>query len=270
METQDLTARTDPTAEIPEIVSVSSLNQVYGSGAGAVHALRDVSMTIRDGEFVSIVGPSGCGKSTLLRIVADLLAPTSGSVRIRGRSPKEARLRREIGMVFQSPVLYDWRSVRRNVELPLEVIGEPRAKRRERAVEMLELVGLGNFIAKYPWQLSGGMQQRVSIARALAFDPVILLMDEPFGALDELGRERMGSELQNIWSRTGKTVLFITHSIPEAVFLSTRVVVMSPHPGRVVAEIDIDLPRPRTEQTRTDPRYYDLVTAVREKLMEAV
>lgn len=170
-------------------------------------------------------------------------------------------------MVFQSPVLYEWRSVRRNVELPLEVMGQPRSARRERAEEMLELVGLKQFASRYPWQLSGGMQQRVSIARALTFDPVILLMDEPFGALDEISREYMNQELQQIWSRTRKTVLFVTHSIPEAVFMSTRVIVMSPHPGQVVAEIDIDLPRPRTEETRTLPRYYDLITEVRQYLL---
>ena len=229
-------------------------------------ALRDVHVTIADGEFISVVGPSGCGKSTLLRIIADLLSPTEGTVLIRGRSPHEATQRREIGMVFQSPVLYDWRSVRRNVELPLEVMGRPRQVRRQRAEEMLELVGLEKFASRYPWQLSGGMQQRVSIARALSFEPVILLMDEPFGALDEITREYMNQELQRIWSQTRKTVLFVTHSVPEAVFLSTRVVVMSPHPGRVVAEIDIDLPRPRTEETRTQPRYYDLITEVRQQL----
>lgn len=250
------------------IVTVDSVSQIYGSVATGVHALSEVNLSIAEGEFVSIVGPSGCGKSTLLRIIADLLEPTTGTVRIRGRSPHEARERREIGMVFQNPVLYDWRSVRKNVELPLEVIGKSRSVRRKQATEMLDLVGLSNFGDRYPWQLSGGMQQRVSIARALAFEPVLLLMDEPFGALDELGRERMGSELQDIWARTGKTVLFITHSIPEAVFLSTRIIVMSPHPGRVVAEIEVDLPRPRTEETRTDPRYYDLITAVRQKLID--
>lgn len=249
------------------IVSVDSVSQTYGSAANGMAALRNVSATIADGEFVSVVGPSGCGKSTLLRIIADLLSPTEGTVLIRGRSPREATARREIGMVFQSPVLYEWRSVRRNVELPLEVMGQPRSARRERAEEMLELVGLKQFASRYPWQLSGGMQQRVSIARALTFDPVILLMDEPFGALDEISREYMNQELQQIWSRTRKTVLFVTHSIPEAVFMSTRVIVMSPHPGQVVAEIDIDLPRPRTEETRTLPRYYDLITEVRQYLL---
>jgi NitT/TauT family transport system ATP-binding protein len=169
-------------------------------------------------------------------------------------------------MVFQSPVLYEWRSVRRNVELPLEIIGTARGDRRSRADDMLRLVGLDKFDDRYPWQLSGGMQQRVSIARALAFEPVILLMDEPFGALDEIGRERMNQELQHIWSETGKTILFVTHSIPEAVFLSTRVIVMSAHPGRVVAEIDIDLPRPRTEETRTATRFYELTAEVRKAL----
>jgi NitT/TauT family transport system ATP-binding protein len=257
---------TTPSSQAP-VVSVQSVSKTYGSASTGVAALRDVSITVAEGEFVSVVGPSGCGKSTLLRIIADLLAPTEGTVLIRGRSPREATARREIGMVFQSPVLYDWRSVRRNVELPLEVIGQPRAVRRQRAEEMLALVRLDQFANRYPWQLSGGMQQRVSIARALAFEPVILLMDEPFGALDEISREHMNSELQRIWSETGKTVLFITHSIPEAVFLSTRVVVMSPHPGRVAAEIPIDLPRPRTEQTREDPAYFDIVTQVRRVLL---
>ena len=251
------------------VVSVESVSQTYGTAAQGVHALRDVNITVAEGQFVSIVGPSGCGKSTLLRIIADLLTPTAGTTRIHGRSPREARERREIGMVFQSPVLYDWRSVRRNVELPLEVMGIPRSARRSRAEEMLRLVGLENFGRRYPWQLSGGMQQRASIARALVFDPVILLMDEPFGALDELSREHMNQELQRIWAETGKTVLFITHSIPEAVFLSDRIMVMSPRPGRVVAEIDVGLPRPRTQETRTAARYYELTTEVRRALMPA-
>jgi NitT/TauT family transport system ATP-binding protein len=251
------------------VVSVQAVTQTYGSTSTAIAALRDVSITVDDGEFVSIVGPSGCGKSTLLRIIADLLSPTEGRVLIRGRSPHEARERREIGMVFQSPVLYDWRSVRRNIELPLEIIGRPRPERRTRAEEMLRLVGLEQFAGSYPWQLSGGMQQRVSIARALVFDPVILLMDEPFGALDELGRERMNGELQRIWAQTRKTVLFVTHSVPEAVFLSSRIVVMSPHPGRVMAEVTVDLPRPRTTDTRTDSHYYDLITRVRRVLNES-
>jgi NitT/TauT family transport system ATP-binding protein len=273
MNTQNPAATSATPAEVQgggtqaPVVAVESVSQTYGSASTGVAALSDVTITVAEGEFVSVVGPSGCGKSTLLRIIADLLTPTSGTVLIRGRSPHEATARREIGMVFQSPVLYDWRSVLRNVELPLEVIGRPRAVRRQRAEEMLELVRLTQFAGRYPWQLSGGMQQRVSIARALAFEPVILLMDEPFGALDEISREHMNAELQRIWSETGKTVLFVTHSIPEAVFLSTRVVVMTAHPGRVAAEIPIDLPRPRTEQTRTQPAYFDFVTKVRRALM---
>lgn len=251
------------------VVSVESVSQTYGSASSGIAALRDVNITMGDGEFVSIVGPSGCGKSTLLRIIADLLPPTEGRVLIRGRSPHEAREQREIGMVFQSPVLYDWRSVRRNIELPLEIIGRPRPERRARAEEMLRLVGLEQFASSYPWQLSGGMQQRVSIARALVFKPVILLMDEPFGALDELGRERMNGELQRIWAQTAKTVLFVTHSVPEAVFLSSRIVVMSPHPGRVIAEVTVDLPRPRTPDTRMDSHYYDVITQVRRALNES-
>ena len=250
------------------VVSVNDVTLRYGRESDGVVALRDVNLEIQDGEFISVVGPSGCGKSTLMRLVADLLGPTEGEVLIRGNSPREARMRREIGMVFQSPVLFDWRSVQKNIELPMEVIGSSRAERRERATEMLKLVGLEKFSAKYPWQLSGGMQQRVSIARALSFDPLILLMDEPFGALDELGRERMNQELQRIWLETGKTVLFVTHSIPEAVFLASRVIVMSPHPGRVVAEIDIDLPRPRDEATRTSERFYEYTAQVRHALAQ--
>lgn len=252
-----------------EIVTVEGVSKRYGSATDGVLALDKVDLRVEEGEFVSIVGPSGCGKSTLMRIVADLLEPTTGSVRIRGRSPREARRMRQIGMVFQDPVLYEWRSVRRNVELPLEVIGRSRRERRQQAERMLQLVGLEDFRDRYPWQLSGGMQQRASIARALAFEPVILLMDEPFGALDEIGRERMNQELQRIWSETGKTILFITHSIPEAVFLSTRVVVMSAHPGRVVAEIEIDLPRPRTDDTRTDSSFHQVTAKVRRVLARA-
>jgi len=249
-----------------DVVSMRDVTLRYGPEADGVVALSHVDLNITDGEFISVVGPSGCGKSTMMRLVADLLQPTEGEVLLRGKSPREARLRREIGMVFQSPVLFDWRSVLRNIELPMEVIGSSRSERRARAKEMLELVGLDKFGSKYPWQLSGGMQQRVSIARALTFDPLILLMDEPFGALDELGRERMNAELQRIWSETSKTVLFVTHSIPEAVFLASRVLVMSPHPGRVVAEIEIDLPRPRDDETRTSERFYELTAQIRHVL----
>ena len=229
-------------------------------------ALEDISLDIRAGEFVSLIGPSGCGKSTLLRIIGDLIAPTGGEVVVNGKPAAEARRDRDYGMVFQAPVLFEWRTVEDNVKLPLEIQGLPAAQRQARAAAMLDLVELGEFMRHYPWQLSGGMQQRVAIARALAFEPAILLMDEPFGALDEMTRERMNSEVQRIWQQTGTTAVFVTHSIPEAVFLSSRVVVMSARPGRITKVIDIDLPRPRTEETRESERYFELVTEVREAL----
>jgi len=232
-------------------------------------ALQDVSLTIAAGEFVSLIGPSGCGKSTLLRIIGDLIAPTAGQVRVNGKSPREARLARDYGIVFQSPVLYDWRNVRRNVELPLEVMGFPRREWTARAERLLHLVGLEQFRDHYPWQLSGGMQQRVSIARALAFSPPILLMDEPFGALDELTRERMNLELLAVWEQTHNTVVFVTHSIAEAVFLSSRVAILSPRPGRIERIVEIDLPRPRSALSRASPRFFELITQVRSALREA-
>jgi NitT/TauT family transport system ATP-binding protein len=235
-------------------------------GGGQTVALSGIDLDIRAGEFVSLIGPSGCGKSTLLRIVGDLIRPTAGTAEVNGKSPHQARLDRDYGMVFQAPVLFDWRTVEANVQLPLEVMGVPRAERDKRVREMLELVELGGFLRHYPHQLSGGMQQRVAIARALCFQPAILLMDEPFGALDEMTRERLNAEVLRIWARTGTTILFVTHSIPEAVFLSTRVVVMSARPGRITTVVDVDLPQPRTEQTRESDRYYELVTVVREAL----
>jgi NitT/TauT family transport system ATP-binding protein len=250
------------------IISVQRVSKTFGRGAGMTHALEDVSLETQPEEFVSIIGPSGCGKSTLLRIVGDLVEPSAGTVAVKGKSPHQARLDRDYGIVFQTPVLYEWRTVLRNVELPLEIMGRPRAEWDGRAEAMLQMVGLKAFQQHYPWQLSGGMQQRVAIARALVFNPSILLMDEPFGALDEMTRERMNLELMNIWSQTSATVLFITHSIPEAVFLSSRVMVMSPRPGRIERTIMIDLPRPRTAQTRLVPRFFELVTAVREGLRE--
>jgi NitT/TauT family transport system ATP-binding protein len=235
-------------------------------GGGQTVALSGIDLDIRAGEFVSLIGPSGCGKSTLLRIVGDLIRPTAGTAEVNGKSPHQARLDRDYGMVFQAPVLFDWRTVEANVQLPLEVMGVPRAERDKRVREMLELVELGGFLRHYPHQLSGGMQQRVAIARALCFQPAILLMDEPFGALDEMTRERLNAEVLRIWARTGTTIIFVTHSIPEAVFLSTRVVVMSARPGRITTVVDVDLPQPRTEQTRESDRYYELVTVVREAL----
>jgi NitT/TauT family transport system ATP-binding protein len=213
-----------------------------------------------------LIGPSGCGKSTLLRVIGDLVTPTSGTATVNGKPARRARLDRDYGMVFQAPVLFDWRTIQKNVELPLEITGMPPRERAAKAKAMLALVELDEFGPHRPWQLSGGMQQRVAIARALALDPAILLMDEPFGALDEMTRERMNLELHRIWERTGTTVVFVTHSIPEAVFLSTRVVVMSARPGRVSTVIPIDLPRNRSVETREMERYYQLVTQVREAL----
>ena len=229
-------------------------------------ALKDIDLEIERGEFVSLIGPSGCGKSTLLRIVGDLIAPSTGEVLVNGKSAVRARRDRDYGMVFQAPVLFEWRTVEDNVRLPLEVMGYDGARQVARVKEMLDLVELGEFGGHRPWQLSGGMQQRVAIARALAFEPSILLMDEPFGALDEMTRERMNQEVQRIWQQTGITILFVTHSIPEAVFMSSRVVVMSPRPGQITHVVDIDLPRPRTDDTRETERYFELVTQVREAL----
>jgi NitT/TauT family transport system ATP-binding protein len=243
------------------------VSMVFAGEAGKrVEALRDIDLAIGRGEFISLIGPSGCGKSTLLRIVGDLITPSAGTVTVNDKPARRARLDRDYGMVFQAPVLFDWRTVQKNVELPLEIIGMGRPGREAKAREMLELVELADFATQRPWQLSGGMQQRVAIARALALDPAILLMDEPFGALDEMTRERMNLELHRIWARTGTTVIFVTHSIPEAVFLSTRVVVMSARPGRITKVVPIDLPRERTVETREMERYFQLVTQVREAL----
>lgn len=257
-----------PPVDSTPIVSIENVSKVFGNGANSTTALHRVNLSIQPGEFVSLIGPSGCGKSTLLRLVADLLQPTEGTIRVKGKTPRQARLDRDYGMVFQSPVLYDWRTVKRNVQLPLEIMRYPPAERERLAEEMLALVGLAEFRNHRPWQLSGGMQQRVAIARALAFKPSILLMDEPFGALDELTRERMNYELLNIWGQTNTTVIFVTHSIPEAVFLSSRVVVMTPRPGKIEKVIPIDLPRPRTFETREQTRFFELVTEVRESLRE--
>jgi NitT/TauT family transport system ATP-binding protein len=245
------------------VVSLEGVSKSFRTG---VTALQDIALDLRAGEFISLIGPSGCGKSTLLRIIGDLIQPSSGNVVVNGKSAHQARLDHDYGIVFQDSVLYDWRTVARNVALPLEMLGWDRARRRARVAEMLELVELQGFESSRPWQLSGGMQQRVSIARALSFDPALLLMDEPFGALDEMTRERLNMELLRIWEKAGSTVVFVTHSIAEAVFLSTRVVVMSARPGRVADVIDVDLEQPRTAATREDPHYFELITAVRETL----
>jgi NitT/TauT family transport system ATP-binding protein len=250
----------------PAVVEARGVGKVFGTGTGAVSALEAIDLTIRPGEFVSLIGPSGCGKSTLLRLIGDLTEPSSGEILVNGKPSRQARLDRDYGMVFQAPVLMEWRTVERNIELPLEIMGFGRAERSRRSAELLRLVELEGFAGKHPWQLSGGMQQRVAIARALAFDPKLLLMDEPFGALDEMTRERMNLELMGIWTRTGTTIVFVTHSIPEAVFLSSRVVVMSARPGRIARIVEVDLPQPRTVETRETERYFELVTEVREAL----
>jgi len=248
-------------------VRLRGVGRVFSTNDGAsTTALKAIDLDIERGEFVSLIGPSGCGKSTLLRLVGDLIAPSTGEVLVNGKPAPQARRDRDYGMVFQAPVLFDWRTVEDNVSLPLEVLGYAAARRAARVREMLALVELADFSRHRPWQLSGGMQQRVAIARALAFEPSILLMDEPFGALDEMTRERMNQEVQRIWQQTGITILFVTHSIPEAVFLSSRVVVMSARPGQITHVIEVDLPRPRTDDTRETERYFKLVTEVREAL----
>ena len=254
-----------PAAATP-VVEIRGVDKTFATASGGVAALQGIDLTIRAGEFVSLIGPSGCGKSTLLRIIGDLTLPSAGDVLVNGKPSHRARLDRDYGMVFQAPVLMDWRTVSRNVELPLEVMRYAKADRQARSKRLLELVELGEFGDRYPWQLSGGMQQRVAIARAFAFDPALILLDEPFGALDEMTRERMNLELMRIWRETETTIVFVTHSIPEAVFLSTRVVVMSPRPGRVNRVVEVDLPQPRTFETREERRYFELVTEVREAL----
>jgi NitT/TauT family transport system ATP-binding protein len=248
------------------VVRVASVTKTFPRGD--VTALQDIDLELAPREFVSLIGPSGCGKSTLLRVIGDLIEPTHGSVTINGKSARQARNDGDYGIVFQDSVLFDWRTVAKNIALPLEMLGWERQRRRQRVAEMLDLVELTAFAEHHPWQLSGGMQQRVSIARALAFEPALLLMDEPFGALDEMTRERLNLELLAIWEKTGSTVAFVTHSISEAVFLSGRVVVMSPRPGRIAGAVDVDLPYPRTVETREAPRFFELVTQVRELLRQ--
>ena len=254
------------TGPVTPIVEVRQVDKRFEVAGATTTALQGIDLRIGNREFVSLIGPSGCGKSTLLRLIADLTSPSSGQVTVNGKPARRARLDRDYGMVFQAPVLFDWRTIDENVQLPLEVMGMPRGERQRRSAEMLSLVELSDFGRHHPWQLSGGMQQRAAIARALAFEPKLLLMDEPFGALDEMTRERMNDELLRIWERTGTTVVFVTHSIPEAVFLSSRVVVMSARPGRITHTVEIDLPRPRNEATRETERYFSLITEVREAL----
>jgi NitT/TauT family transport system ATP-binding protein len=244
-------------------VSIQGVSKRFKAG---VTALSGIDLDVQPQEFISLIGPSGCGKSTLLRIIGDLIDPTEGVVEVNGKPASQARRDHDYGIVFQEAVLYDWRTVAKNIALPLELLRWSREKRTQRVNELLRLVELDGFEDRRPWELSGGMQQRVAIARALSFDPALLLMDEPFGALDEMTRERLNMELLRIWEASGSTIVFVTHSIPEAVFLSTRVVVMSPRPGQIADIVEVDLPYPRSAETREEPRFFELVTGVRERL----
>ena len=248
------------------VIEVRGLNLVFQTADAPVHALKDIDLTVKAGDFISFIGPSGCGKTTFLRVIADLEQPTAGTITVNGVSPRQARLKRAYGYVFQAAGLYPWRSIAGNVRLPLEIMGYSRAECDERAARTLELVGLSGFEGKFPWQLSGGMQQRASIARALAFDADLLLMDEPFGALDEISRDHLNEQLLALWAKTGKTVCFVTHSIPEAVYLSTRIVVMSPRPGRVIDVIDSPRPAERPLDIRESPEFLEIAARVREGL----
>lgn len=248
------------------VISARGLSLVFRTDDGPVHALSDVNIDVAPGEFVSLIGPSGCGKTTLLRVIADLEQPTGGQIRVNGVTPHQARLARDYGYVFQAPALYPWRTIEGNVMLPLQIMGMPKAERRERARQQLAMVNLAGFERKFPWQLSGGMQQRASIARALAFEPKLLLMDEPFGALDEIVRDHLNEQLLELWGATRKTVVFVTHSIPEAVFLSTRIVVMSPRPGRITDIVECDLGPDRPLEIRETPEFLRIAQRVREGL----
>jgi len=251
---------------LPVAIDIRDLSLTFETADAPVTALSQVDLQVRAGEFVSLIGPSGCGKTTLLRVMADLARPTAGTITINGTSPAEARLARAYGYVFQSPALYAWRTVKRNLTLPLEIMGVPGAERELRAAQYLSMVGLRDFAGKFPWQLSGGMQQRVSIARALSFEPRLLLMDEPFGALDEITRDHLNEQLLRLWEQTQKTVIFVTHSIPEAVFLSNRIVVMSPRPGRILTVIESNLPSDRTLDVRETPAFLEIAHRVRQAL----
>ena len=258
--------RPAPTEAARPAIEARGLDLVFRTNDGPVHALSGIDLTVHEGEFVSLIGPSGCGKTTLLRVIADLETPTGGSITVNGMSPEEARRARAYGYVFQAAALLPWRTVGGNIALPSEIMGVPRAERAERVRRTLELVDLEGFERKWPWQLSGGMQQRASIARALSFDPAMLLMDEPFGALDEIVRDHLNEQLLALWGRTKKTVIFVTHSIPEAVYLSTRIVVMSPRPGRIHEVIDCDLGPDRPLDIRDTPRFLEIAHRVRDGL----
>lgn len=248
------------------VVSASGLSLTFKTNDGPVHALSDVNLNIEAGDLVSFIGPSGCGKTTFLRVIADLEQPTGGDITVNGVSPEEARLKRAYGYVFQAAGLYPWRTIGGNIRLPLEIMGISKAEQADRVSRVLELVELAGFEKKFPWQLSGGMQQRASIARALAFDADLLLMDEPFGALDEIVRDHLNEQLLALWRRTEKTICFVTHSIPEAVYLSTKIVVMSPRPGRIIDVIDSPLPKERPLDIRESAKFLEVAARVREGL----
>jgi NitT/TauT family transport system ATP-binding protein len=254
----------DPAAK-PQTLAVSArgVSLTFQTADGEVQALSNVDLDVAEGDFVSFIGPSGCGKTTLLRVIADLEQPSAGTLAVNGVSPEQARLQRHYGYIFQAAALYPWRTIERNVALPLEIMGFDAAERRRRVEHYLKLVNLSGFERKFPWQLSGGMQQRTSIARALSFEPALLLMDEPFGALDEIVRDHLNEQLLRLWDQTKKTVLFVTHSIPEAVFLSTKIVVMSPRPGRIIDIISCDFPRDRTLEVRETPQFMKIAQRVR-------
>jgi len=251
------------------VIKSNDLSLTFETSDGPVHALKDINLEISKGEFVSFIGPSGCGKTTFLRVMADLEAPTAGSITVNGVSAAEARNARAYGYVFQAAGLYPWRTIGGNIRLPLEIMGYPKADQIERVKRVLELVELDGFDRKFPWQLSGGMQQRASIARALAFDADILLMDEPFGALDEIVRDHLNEQLLALWARTEKTIGFVTHSIPEAVYLSTKIVVMSPRPGRITDVIESPLPKERPLEIRDTPEFIEIANRVRDGLRDS-
>ncbi|MEL7471595.1 MAG: ABC transporter ATP-binding protein [Pseudomonadota bacterium] len=244
-------------------IAASDLNLTFQTNDGPVHALSAVNLEITQGDFVSFIGPSGCGKTTFLRVIADLEQPTGGAITVNGMTPEQARLSRAYGYVFQAAGLYPWRTIEKNIRLPLEIMGYSREEMAARTARVLDLVDLKNFGKKFPWQLSGGMQQRASIARALAFDADLLLMDEPFGALDEIVRDHLNEQLLDLWARTNKTICFVTHSIPEAVYLSTRIVVMSPRPGRIIDVIESTLPAERPLEIRDTPEFLEIAARVR-------
>mgnify|MGYP001076637904 FL=1 len=252
----------DPT----KVISAKNLDLTFETNDGPVHALKGVNLDINQGDFVSFIGPSGCGKTTFLRVMADLEQPTGGQITVNGVSPKAAREARAYGYVFQAAGLYPWRTIGGNIRLPLEIMGVPKTEHAERVARVLELVELAGFENKFPWQLSGGMQQRASIARALSFNADLLLMDEPFGALDEIVRDHLNEQLLHLWDRTGKTIAFVTHSIPEAVYLSTKIVVMSPRPGRITDVIESTLPKERPLEIRESPEFLEIAHRVREGL----